>query len=180
MSKYLVVALAAGVSSVSRFRSMKAVKQHVKTAVKANPHDFMVVDNNGNTYVKFVGGKIRKGDPVLYRQFTRRGYVSPVTTAVVEPVQEQEVVLPINATKEQYLEAQEQWIKKNNPQNGDKFIVNRIAFKGEKGWQDAWVDSMDQCVGVESWFSHVNGTLGLNLRLNGRWYNFPFFILQKV
>lgn len=177
MSKYLVVALAAGVSSVSRFRSMKAVKQHVKTAVKANPHDFMVVDNNGNTYVKFVGGKIRKGDPVLYRQFTRRGYVTPAPA----PVEDIAASLPANASPEEYKAAQAKWLAQTNLQPGQFVKVKREAYMGEKGWDNSWDEYyMGRYIGRDAIYQYSSGKNGLQLTFECQSFGFPFFVLEVV
>lgn len=99
VAKYSIVGLTAGQVLVSR-NSVKAIKQEFQRLVTENESDLVVLDYTGETFVRYVGGKILKG--TNYRKFTRRGVQEPKPKApacVVPTIQNvcQDVIYRIDA-----------------------------------------------------------------------------------
>lgn len=82
VAKYSIVGLTAGQVLVSR-NSVKAIKQEFQRLVTENTSDLVVLDYTGETFVRYVGGKILKG--TNYRKFTRRGVQEPKPKAPEAP-----------------------------------------------------------------------------------------------
>jgi len=78
-SKYAIVSLTVGQVLVGR-NSVKAIKQEFQRLVGENQNDIVVLDYTGETMVRFIGGKILKGQN--YRKFTRRGTKAPAPKPV--------------------------------------------------------------------------------------------------
>ena len=85
-------------------------------------------------------------------------------------------------TTEEYIAAQDKWLKANNIQDGSKVRIFRIAEAYEDGWGDGWNDEMDSCLGLI-------GTVQINTSLEHgikvvfdegcRWF-FPYFVLDPT
>lgn len=63
---------------------------------------------------------------------------------------------------------------------GDQVRVLRTAEYGERGWLHAWVDRMNRAVGREFRVEDVYHHSGFELYVDGRYYRFPYFVLEKV
>lgn len=75
--------------------------------------------------------------------------------------------------EEQYVWEQERCGLKS----GDKVRVTCKANSGERGWNNYWVERMDELIGEELEVAsvHPNGVL-----LSPRFYCFPYFVLERV
>ena len=61
---------------------------------------------------------------------------------------------------------------------GDRVRVTRTAKTHEKGWGDAWVRDMNECVGEVRTIDGEGSRRGFNL--TGTTCSFPYFVLEKV
>lgn len=79
-SKYAIVSLTVGQVLVGR-NSVKAIKQEFQRLVGENAADLVVIDFQGESLVRFIGGKVLKGQN--YRKFSQRGVQDPKPKAPV-------------------------------------------------------------------------------------------------
>jgi hypothetical protein len=77
--------------------------------------------------------------------------------------------------KEAYLEMQ----KNCGIKVGDRVKILRKAEDFEMGWDEVWVDVMDVYVGKTGKVNAISD-IGLNIHFDDLWYNFPFFVLEKI
>lgn len=62
---------------------------------------------------------------------------------------------------------------------GDKVRIMRKAKTRELGWNNVWVEPMDNVVGKEATVDSVSKH-GLGIRFKGMPYYYPWFVLEKI
>ena len=87
-------------------------------------------------------------------------------------------------TTEEYIAAQNEWLKANNIHDGDEIKVFCSAEDYEDGWGDGWLDEMNDCVGLIGTV-HINSEHPENgIRLSFDSFresrNFPYFVLDPT
>jgi hypothetical protein len=82
-----------------------------------------------------------------------------------------------------YLDRQTDWVEQNGINNGDTVRVTRKAESMEGGWEEFWVEDMNQYVGKTMAVSSITSD-GIELRkfpyAGIQNYVFPYFVLEKV
>jgi hypothetical protein len=177
MSKYSIVNLTSG--SVIKHASLLAAKVAFQSSV-SQYDDVVVLDHNGESYVRKIGGKVRPGQH--YRKFTQRG-----TTVKAKVIGQPAAPAPAPApalptTREEYKAAQEKWIKANGLKVGDSVKITGKAAPYSNGWEDTWSSgNMDSEVGKIGYVEKIEFAGGIRIRTGcGRSYRYPFFILEKA
>lgn len=80
-----------------------------------------------------------------------------------------------------YTQRQNDWIKENNLQVGDKVKVINFCGDGQHGWGNAWSRNMHKFVGLVHTVESISLWWGIELNNGaGDTYYFPYFILEKV
>lgn len=82
-----------------------------------------------------------------------------------------------------YVTQQRKWIAEVGLEIGDKVLIVSSTGSWESGWQDDWVEDMDDSVGLTGIVQESDGSedAGLSVRTeDGRLWNYPFFVLVKV
>lgn len=80
-----------------------------------------------------------------------------------------------------YAERQEKWIADNGIKVGDYVRVVRKADSHEDGWNNGWVDDMDNWVGKVFKVNYFNDSAGVRLVNDySLSRSFPYFALEKV
>jgi hypothetical protein len=87
-----------------------------------------------------------------------------------------------------YVERQRKWIKEVGLEIGDKVLIVARANSEANGWDDEWVDGMDETVGlvgtVGDAYEESGGDYkpdwGILVGTDGKYWYYPFFVLVKV
>jgi hypothetical protein len=87
-----------------------------------------------------------------------------------------------------YVERQRKWIKEVGLEIGDKVLIVGTATDEQGGWDDSWVDGMNETVGlvgtVGDAFEESGGDYepewGILVSTDGKYWYYPFFVLVKV
>ena len=84
----------------------------------------------------------------------------------------------IDSQKNQYVQSQ----KNSNIAVGNLVTVTRAAYDYEKGWKNAWSESMDSFIGKTYTVIVLNGTYGITLMdaHTRDSFDFPYFVLSKL
>lgn len=91
-------------------------------------------------------------------------------------------------TSEEYIEAEQAWLKRYNIKPGSKVIVTKSARRHQDGWTNTWVTSMNAFIGEEcivSGRSSYQDASGIQLtHTHHNYYHydylFPFYVLIPV
>lgn len=63
---------------------------------------------------------------------------------------------------------------------GDRVRVLRAAEDEEGGWDNVWAPEMDDWVGTVGEISEDKGDAGFRVDAMGDFWDFPYFVLEKV
>ena len=79
-----------------------------------------------------------------------------------------------------YEEYQQKWIDENNVELGDTIVVKEKANRGEFGWWNYWISTMDGLIDKKGSMVNVD-TYGIGVKFDeSDVYALPFFCLEKV
>ena len=82
--------------------------------------------------------------------------------------------------KESYEVRQYNWLKANDIGEGDKVRIVRKAEGYKDGWDNTWLDSMDDEVGKVGTVVEDSGNKGIVVDTDGGHWSYPYFVLEKV
>lgn len=83
--------------------------------------------------------------------------------------------------KKSYEERQDEWIKKNDLNIGDKVRIIRKAKCGEGGWLAVLAAGMDAVVGKAGVVKSFLGNAGIRVEFDKKFsWSLPYFVLEKV
>ena len=70
--------------------------------------------------------------------------------------------------------------KKSGLKVGDKVIIIKKAKDYERGWDNIWVNGMNEYISKSGYISHDGGILGFEISSeNIKNYCFPYFVLSS-
>lgn len=80
-----------------------------------------------------------------------------------------------------YMEAQNEWIEENNVNIGDTVKITHSVKSHTMGWNNTWIDVMDQYVNNNLYVEDISISRGVDagIRLSNR-FRYPFFVLEIV
>lgn len=85
------------------------------------------------------------------------------------------IILPRNASHYSLLQSQ------CGIQRGDMVVVISKAQSKANGWDNTWVERMDDTIGGTFRVDNVGDNCGIRLDINGGGsFRYPFFVLRKV
>ena len=79
-----------------------------------------------------------------------------------------------------YEERQNEWLKANDIGEGNKVRIVRKAKGYKDGWDNTWLDSMDDEVGKVGTVVEDRGDKGIVVDTGGKHWRYPYFVLEKV
>ena len=90
-----------------------------------------------------------------------------------------------DAMTEQYKFLQEQWLKEEGLVPGSTVTVTCTAANYERGWNNVWINKMNDYIGEQLEFVGAGGSdRGIILKLHDSksnlQYRFPYFVLSTV
>lgn len=66
-------------------------------------------------------------------------------------------------------------------QKGERVLISRKAFSNEEGWNNTWINDMNQYVDTIGMVEEISGQSGIYIKhLDGKGWCYPYFILTFV